>query len=165
MYFVDCFNFANLKTIVLAFIRNSREQTLSSIFSERLPLSWFKVKFIFTLTITASVSLQTRQNLTIFFATFLVKVTGDGVFLLKLLDVFLPTAILRDEPLLQVFLIFDKKCRSITFRWILLFIAFTQVVFREKVCFIETTSFNYSFTETWSIQRNPFCRFLLGTHH
>ena len=32
-----------------------------------------------------------------------------------------------------LFFIFDKKCRPITFKWLLLFIAFTQVVFTEKV--------------------------------
>ena len=52
-----------------------------------------------------------------------------------------------------------------TFRQLLLFIAFTQVVFTEKVCFIQTTSFNSLFTETWSIQRNQFCHFLAGTHY
>ena len=54
------------------------------------------------------------------------------------------------------FQIFDKKCRPIIF---------IQVVFIEKVRFIETTSFNYTFTETQSIQRNPICRFLVGTHY
>ena len=54
------------------------------------------------------------------------------------------------------FQIFDKKCRLITF---------IQVVFIEKVRFIETTSFNYTFTETQSIQRNPLYRFLVGTHY
>ena len=55
------------------------------------------------------------------------------------------------------FFIFEKKCQSTTFRWLILFIAFTQVVFPEKVCFIETTSFNYPFTET--------CHFLVVTHY
>ena len=44
------------------------------------------------------------------------------------------------------FLISSKKCRPITFRCLLLFIAFTQVVSTEKVSFTETTLFNYSFT-------------------
>ena len=34
---------------------------------------------------------------------------------------------------------FDKKCGLTTFRWLHLFIVFTQVVFTEEFCFIETT--------------------------
>ena len=49
------------------------------------------------------------------------------------------------------FVIFDKKCRAITFKCLLLFIALGQVVFKEKVNFINTTSFNYSSTKTWLI--------------
>ena len=62
----------------------------------------------------------------------------------------LPTAILpKMNFFFSFFLIFfDKKCRQIIFRGLLLFIAFTQAAFTEKVCFIETASFNYSFTET-----------------
>ena len=50
------------------------------------------------------------------------------------------------------FFIFWQKVSSIAFKYLLLFIAFTQVVFTEKVSFIKTTAFNYSFTDTWSIQ-------------
>ena len=72
-----------------------------------------------------------RQNLTIFFVSFPVKGTCEGAFYYN----FLPTAILpKVNFFCKFFLIFDKKCRPIIFRWILLFVTFTQVVFREKVC-------------------------------
>ena len=78
-------------------------------------------------------------------------------FYTKVADSFLPTAILpKLNFFCRIFLIFDKKCRPITFRWLLLLIAFTQVVFREKVCFIETTSINYYFTETYQSKEIHF---------
>ena len=54
--------------------------TLTS-FSGALFLRW---NLCFTLTVTASVSWEIPQNLTIFFASFPVKFTCEGVFLLKL---------------------------------------------------------------------------------
>ena len=81
-------------------------------------------------------------------------------FFTKIVGCFLPTAIL---PKMNFFCRFFKNFDSVDQS--LLSIAFTQVVIREKVCFIKTTSFNYSFTETSSIQRNPFCRSLVGTHY
>ena len=70
------------------------------------------------LTITASVSWEIQQNLRILFVSFPVKVTCEGVFLLKLQAVFYQL-----QFLLQVFFLnFDKKCRPITFRWLILFI-------------------------------------------
>ena len=119
----------------------------------------------FTLTITASVRWEIPQNLTIFCVRFPVKGTCEEILLSKLQAVPYRLHFKKWTSFASFFLIFDNKFRPITFRWLVLFITFTQVVFTEKVCFIETTSFNYSFTETWSIQRNPFCRFLLGTHH
>ena len=118
----------------------------------------------FTLTRIASVSWEIRQNLTIFFVSFPVKVTFEKVFLRKLLPVFYQLQFYQRRTsfaglfVCLFILICDKKCRPITFRWLLLFIAFTQVVFREKICFIETTSFNYYFTEIWLILS------LLGGH-
>ena len=103
----------------------------------------------FTLTITASVSWEIRQNLTIFFVSFPVKGTCDLVFLLKLQTAFYQ---LQNQPRTSLAgFFFGKKRWPITFRWLLLFIAFTGVTFKEKACFIEVTSFNYSFTETWSV--------------
>ena len=120
----------------------------------------------FTLTITAAVRREIRQNLTIFFVNFPVKGSCEGIFLLKLQAVLYQMQFYQRWTSFAGFVfIFDKKCRPISFRGLLLFIAFTQVVFTEPVCFIETTSFNYSYTETWSIQQNPFCHFLVGTHY
>ena len=88
----------------------------------------------FTLIITAYVRWEIRHNLMIFFISFPVKGTCEGVFLLKLQAVFTNCNFAKDELLLRFFFwTFDKKCWTITFRWPLLFIAFTQVVFREKV--------------------------------
>ena len=68
------------------------------------------------------------------------KGTCEGVFLLKLQAVVLPTAILpRQTSFAGFLLLFDKKCGLTTFRWLHLFIVFTQVVFTEEFCFIETT--------------------------
>ena len=124
--------------------------------------SWFKVKFKFYVDNNNFCELGIRQNLTIFFVSFPVKGTCQGVFWLKLRAVFYQLQFYqRWSSFAGFFVTFDKKCRPITFRWLLLFVAFTQVVFREKVYFIKTASFNYSFTETWSIQPNPFRRWAL----
>ena len=51
-----------------------------------------------------------------FFCPWLKSVPGSSIFHYWCS---LPTAVLKDELLLQVFfLIFDKKCRPITFRWL-----------------------------------------------
>ena len=46
---------------------------------------------------------------------------------------------LRQTSFAGFILLFDKQCGLTTFRWLHLFIAFTQVVFPEEFCFIETT--------------------------
>ena len=66
----------------------------------------------FTLTITASVSWKIQQNLTIFFVSFPVKVSCEGVFLLKLQAVFYQQFYQRWTSVAKLFfLIFDKKSR------------------------------------------------------
>ena len=148
-------------------LETQESRTLSCIFSEYMPLSWFKVKFMFYVDNYSFCSLGNTTELTIFCVSFPVKGTYEGIFYQSCRLIFTNCNFTKDGLLLQVFFFFwiDKKCRSIIFRWLLLFFAFTQVVFTEKVCFIETTSFNYSFTETWSIQQNLLRRFLVGTHY
>ena len=63
---------------------------------------------------------------------------------------------------LVFFLIFDKKCRPIIFRWLLLFIAYTQAIFTEKVCFIEVTSFNYFYLDL--VNPMKYTLLLFGGH-
>ena len=86
MYFVYWFNLANLKTIVLAFIRNSRECRVFLVSTCLYHDS--RLNLCFTLTTTASVRWEIRQNLTIFFVNFPVKGTCEGFFLIKLQAVF-----------------------------------------------------------------------------
>ena len=68
------------------------------------------------------------------------KGTCEEAFLLKLQVVILTAAILlRQTSFAGFLLLFDKKCGLTTFRWLHLFIVFTQVVFTGESCFIETT--------------------------
>ena len=62
------------------------------------------------------------------------------------------------------FLILTKSIDKSFFRWLLLFIAFTQNFFTEKVCFIETNSFNYSFIKTSLINPTKSTLLVLGGH-
>ena len=125
LYFVYWFNFANLKTIVLV-LETWESRTLLCIFSERMPLSWFKVSF--TLTITASVGNTIELN-----DLFQWNVHANEFFY-QICRLFLTDCnFKRWNFFASFFLIFDKKCRPITFKWLVLFIAFTQVVFTEKV--------------------------------
>ena len=64
-----------------------QSRTLSFIFSENMPVSWFKIKS------TASVRWEIRHNLTIFCVSFQWKVFAK-VFFSKVAGCFLPTAIL-----------------------------------------------------------------------
>ena len=57
-------------------------------------------------------------------------------FFIKVADCSLPTAILpKMNSFCRFFKIFDKKCRQTFYRWLLLFIAFTQAIFTEKVLY------------------------------
>ena len=103
------------------------------------------------MTITAFARWEIGQNLTIFYVSFLVKGIYEGTFLLKLQAVFYQLQFYqRRTSFAGVFFtkMFDKKCRPIIFKWLLLFAALTQAVFTKKVCFMEIASFNYSSTET-----------------
>ena len=149
-------------------------RTWSRIFSEHMPFS----EYIFSEHMIQGEMYVLRWQLQLLYAAkyilqdlrFFVLVVQWKVltkeFSIKVAGCYLPTTVLPNTSFFcrVSFSIFDKKCRTITFRWLLLFIAFTQAVFTEKVCFIETTSFNYSFTETWSIQRNLLRHFLVDIH-
>ena len=84
MYFVDWFNFASVNTIMLTFNRNSRELNFVVYFKWTYHFILIQGEIYFTLTITAFVSWEMQQNLTIFFVSFPVKVTCEGYFLLKM---------------------------------------------------------------------------------
>ena len=104
----------------------------------------------FTLTIDDDSLWRWRIRDNDLFCSFPVKGNCEEVFLLSCRLFFTNCNFTKDGTSFAgffFFLNFDKKCRPITFRWLLLLIAFTQVVFRES--FIEIASFNYSFTETW----------------
>ena len=97
----------------------------------------------FTLTITASFHWEIRQNLTIFCVTFSSERYLRRNFLLKLQAVLYQLQFYqRWTSLVGYFKKFlTKSVGKIIFRWIHLFIAFTQAVFTEKVCFIVSYSF------------------------
>ena len=83
--------------------------------------------------LTASVSWEIRQNLTIFFVSFPMKITCEGVFLAKLQTVFYQLQFYQRWTSLAglFFNIFDKKCRPIIlygyFYWL-----FSLKLFSEK---------------------------------
>ena len=86
MYFIDCFNLANVKNIVIAFIRNHCRVFLVNT-SLYLDSRW---NLCFTLTIAASVRWEIRMNLMIFCVSYLQR----SRLMLKLQAVILATAIL-----------------------------------------------------------------------
>ena len=113
-----------LKRLSCSHSLETREsRTLSCIFSEHMPLSWFKAKFY------VDSRWETRQNLTIFCVSLAVKGTCEGIFFIRVASCSLPTAILPKMNFFCKFIflkIFDKKkYRPITFKWLVLFILFS----------------------------------------
>ena len=90
MYFVDWFNFA----IVPAFIRNLRVEQYCVLLVNKCLYIDSRLNLCFMLILIASVRWEIRQNLTMFFVSFPVKGTWEGVFFIKVAGYFLPTAIL-----------------------------------------------------------------------
>ena len=129
MYFVYWLNFAVVKTIVFAFIRNSREYNICRVFLVNTCLYFdSRGNLCFTLIITASVRWEIQQKLTIFCVSFPVKDTCEGILLkLKLQALLYHLQFYRKWTSFAgfFFLTFDRKCRPVNFRWLILFIAFT----------------------------------------
>ena len=95
MHFVDWFSFANLKTAVLALIRNSERIEHCCVFSVNTCCYLdLKRNLCFTLTVTASVRWEIQQNLTFFCVSFSLKGNFKGVFLSKVQAVNLQIIIL-----------------------------------------------------------------------
>ena len=84
MYFVDWFNFA----IVPAFIRNLRVEQYCVLLVNKCLYIDSRLNLCFMLILIAPVRWEIRQNLTMFFVSFPVKGTWEGVFLLKLQAIF-----------------------------------------------------------------------------
>ena len=129
-------------------LETRKSRTLSSIFSKHMSLSWFKAKFMFYVDNKSFCALGNTTELNDLFVNFPVKGTCEGFFLLKLQAFLYQLQFYHRWTSFAGFSYFLTKSVNQS----LPSIAFTQVVFTEKVCFIEITSFNYSFTDFYFVQ-------------
>ena len=130
-------------------------------------LSWFKVKFMMYVDSNSFYALGNTTKLNdLFLLICQWKVTAKEFFYCCRLF-FAKFNFTKDELLLQMFFKFltgsvDQSLLDDYFYLLLSLKLFSQ---KKSVLLKLPHLINYSLIETGSVQRNPFCHFLVGTHY
>ena len=136
MYSIDWFNLANVRNIVITFIRNYSRVFLVS---TSLYLDW---RWKLQLTITASVRWEIRMNLMIFCVSFTVKGTWKESFKVKVAGCNFTNCNFTKINFFEGFFKFDLNVWTNHFQIATFIYCFHSSCFHRNSFFIETTVFS-----------------------
>ena len=136
-------------------LETQESRTLSCIFSKHMPLSWFKVKLMFYVDNYSLVTLGNTTELNDLLCWFSSERYLQKNFLLKLQIVLYQLQFYQRWTPSAGFLKFLTKSVDKHFIDGYFYLLLSLKLFSRKK----------SFTETWSIQRNLLCCFLVETHY